>query len=81
MRIAFWRMPIAWLNYFAVSRRAVVLVSNEVGSGIVPDNEMGRLYRDLLGGMNQRIAAVADEVILMVARLPMFIKQPVEARA
>ncbi|MGB8887981.1 MAG: bifunctional adenosylcobinamide kinase/adenosylcobinamide-phosphate guanylyltransferase [Candidatus Korobacteraceae bacterium] len=60
---------------------SVVLVSNEVGSGIVPDNEMGRLYRDLLGGMNQRIAAVADEVILMVAGCPMFLKQPVEARA
>jgi adenosylcobinamide kinase/adenosylcobinamide-phosphate guanylyltransferase len=59
----------------------VILVSNEVGSGIVPDNEMSRTYRDLLGGMNQRIAAVADEVILMVAGLPMFLKQPVEARA
>jgi adenosylcobinamide kinase/adenosylcobinamide-phosphate guanylyltransferase len=59
----------------------VILVSNEVGSGIVPDNEMGRTYRDLLGGMNQRIAAAADEVILMVAGLPMFVKQPVEARA
>ncbi len=59
----------------------VILVSNEVGSGIVPDNEMSRTYRDLLGGMNQRIAAAADEVILMVAGLPMFVKQPVEARA
>jgi adenosylcobinamide kinase/adenosylcobinamide-phosphate guanylyltransferase len=58
----------------------VILVSNEVGSGIVPDNEMSRTYRDLLGGMNQRIAAAADEVILMVAGLPMFVKQP-EARA
>ena len=74
-------MPIAWLNYFESVSGAVVLVSNEVGSGIVPDNEMGRFYRDLLGGINQRIAAVADEVILMVAGLPMFIKQPMEARA
>ena len=63
---------------------AVILVSNEVGSGIVPDNEMGRLYRDLLGGMNQRISAAADEVILMVAGCPLVIKQParpMEARA
>ena len=59
----------------------MILVSNEVGSGIVPDNEMGRTYRDLLGGMNQRIAAAADEVILMVAGCPLFIKQPMEARA
>jgi adenosylcobinamide kinase / adenosylcobinamide-phosphate guanylyltransferase len=60
---------------------SVVLVSNEVGSGIVPDNEMARTYRDLLGGMNQRIAAAADEVILMVAGCPLVIKQPAEARA
>lgn len=54
----------------------VILVSNEVGSGIVPDNEMARDYRDLLGGINQRIAAVADEVVLMVAGCPLVIKQP-----
>jgi adenosylcobinamide kinase/adenosylcobinamide-phosphate guanylyltransferase len=62
----------------------VVLVSNEVGGGIVPENEVARLYRDLLGGVNQRIAAAADEVILMVAGCPLVIKQPkqpVEARA
>ncbi len=53
----------------------VILVSNEVGSGIVPDNEMARNYRDLLGGINQRIAAAADEVILMVAGCPLVIKQ------
>jgi adenosylcobinamide kinase/adenosylcobinamide-phosphate guanylyltransferase len=60
---------------------SVVLVSNEVGSGIVPANEMARSYRDLLGGINQRIAAVADEVVLMVAGCPLFIKQCTEARA
>jgi adenosylcobinamide kinase/adenosylcobinamide-phosphate guanylyltransferase len=54
----------------------VILVSNEVGSGIVPDNELARNYRDLLGGINQRIAAAADEVILMVAGCPLVIKQP-----
>jgi len=61
---------------------SVILVSNEVGGGIVPENEMGRLYRDLLGGVNQRIAAAADEVILMVAGCPLMIKQaaqPTEA--
>jgi adenosylcobinamide kinase/adenosylcobinamide-phosphate guanylyltransferase len=54
---------------------SVILVSNEVGSGIVPDNELARNYRDLLGGINQRIAAAADEVILMVAGCPLVIKQ------
>ncbi len=52
----------------------VVLVSNEVGSGIVPDNEMGRAYRDVLGGINQRVAAVADEVLLLVAGCPLIVK-------
>jgi adenosylcobinamide kinase/adenosylcobinamide-phosphate guanylyltransferase len=55
---------------------SVILVSNEVGSGIVPDNELARNYRDLLGGINQRIAAAADEVILMIAGCPLVIKQP-----
>ena len=56
---------------------SVVLVSNEVGSGIVPDNELGRSYRDLLGFVNQRVAAVADEVILLVAGCPLFVKHAV----
>ena len=53
----------------------VILVSNEVGSGIVPDNELARQYRDVLGGINQRVAAIADEVVLMVAGCPLLIKQ------
>lgn len=60
---------------------SVILVSNEVGSGIVPDNELGRAYRDLLGAVNQRVAAAADEVILLVAGCPLVIKQPAEALA
>lgn len=45
----------------------VVLVSNEVGSGVVPEHSSGRLYRDLLGALNSRVAAVSDEVRLVVA--------------
>jgi adenosylcobinamide kinase/adenosylcobinamide-phosphate guanylyltransferase len=52
----------------------VVLVANEVGSGIVPDNALARRFRDLQGGLNQRIAAVADRVVLMVAGLPLILK-------
>jgi adenosylcobinamide kinase/adenosylcobinamide-phosphate guanylyltransferase len=52
----------------------VVLVTNEVGSGIVPDYPLGRKFRDLQGVLNQRIAARADRVVLMVAGLPMAVK-------
>ncbi|HKM88647.1 MAG TPA: bifunctional adenosylcobinamide kinase/adenosylcobinamide-phosphate guanylyltransferase [Xanthobacteraceae bacterium] len=52
----------------------IVLVANEVGSGIVPDHPLGRQFRDLQGILNQRIAARADRVILMVAGLPLAVK-------
>jgi adenosylcobinamide kinase / adenosylcobinamide-phosphate guanylyltransferase len=52
----------------------VVLVANEVGSGIVPDHPLGRKFRDLQGTLNQRIAARADRVVLMVAGLPLGVK-------
>ena len=52
----------------------VILVSNEVGSGVVPAYELGRQFRDLVGEINQRVAARADVVIYMVAGLPMFLK-------
>jgi adenosylcobinamide kinase/adenosylcobinamide-phosphate guanylyltransferase len=52
----------------------LVLVSNEVGSGIVPDNALARRFRDAQGRLNQRIAARADRVVLMVAGLPLVVK-------
>lgn len=51
-----------------------IIVTNEIGLGLVPTNRMGRLYRDLLGKANQRLAEVAKEVYLMVAGLPLQIK-------
>jgi len=53
---------------------ALVLVSNEVGSGIVPDNALARRFRDAQGLLNQRVAARADRVVLVVAGLPMIVK-------
>lgn len=51
-----------------------IVVSNEVGLGIVPDNELSRTYRDFLGRANQLLAQYADEVYLMVAGIPVKIK-------
>jgi adenosylcobinamide kinase/adenosylcobinamide-phosphate guanylyltransferase len=57
---------------------SVVLVSNEVGSGVVPAYPLGRRYRDLLGEINQRVARVSDDVVLMVAGLPLALKGHLE---
>lgn len=56
------------------TRASVILVSNEVGSGVVPAYKSGRLYRDLLGELNQQVARVADRVLLVVAGIPIPIK-------
>jgi adenosylcobinamide kinase/adenosylcobinamide-phosphate guanylyltransferase len=57
------------------ARRAMtVLVANETGLGIVPDNALARRFRDAAGVLNQQVAAVADRVLFMVAGLPMVVK-------
>ncbi|HEY4354671.1 MAG TPA: bifunctional adenosylcobinamide kinase/adenosylcobinamide-phosphate guanylyltransferase [Acidobacteriaceae bacterium] len=60
------------------TQSSVVLVSNEVGSGVVPPYPLGRRYRDILGELNQRVAALADNVVLMVAGLPLMLKGKLE---
>ena len=52
----------------------LIVVSNEVGLGLVPSYPLGRLYRDVLGWANQYLATLADRVIFMVAGLPMLVK-------
>jgi len=51
-----------------------IVVSNEVGMGIVPDNQLARDYRDRLGFLNQRAARAADEVYLLCSGIPLKIK-------
>jgi adenosylcobinamide kinase / adenosylcobinamide-phosphate guanylyltransferase len=62
------------VDAIATTRASVFLVSNEVGSGVVPAFKSGRLYRDLLGDMNQQVAGVANHVVLLIAGLPVTIK-------
>jgi adenosylcobinamide kinase/adenosylcobinamide-phosphate guanylyltransferase len=52
----------------------LVLVSNEVGAGIVPENALARTFRDLAGAANQRLAAVCSGVSYVVAGLPITLK-------
>jgi adenosyl cobinamide kinase/adenosyl cobinamide phosphate guanylyltransferase len=58
----------------AERKAPTILVSNEVGLGIVPETPLGRAFRDEAGRLNQRIAAGADRVMFMVAGLPMTLK-------
>ena len=64
-------------NFLALARsrqQTIICVSNEVGLGVVPDTGLGRVFRDLLGRVNQEFAAAADEVYLLVAGLPLQLK-------
>ncbi|MBN7778392.1 bifunctional adenosylcobinamide kinase/adenosylcobinamide-phosphate guanylyltransferase [Nitratireductor aquimarinus] len=62
------------LATLAAREGTTVLVSNEVGFGIVPETPLGRRFRDEAGFLNQKVAAAADSVTLVVAGLPMKVK-------
>jgi adenosylcobinamide kinase/adenosylcobinamide-phosphate guanylyltransferase len=64
----------ALIRFAAQPDVTMVVVSNEVGLGIVPENRLARAYRDLLGRANQRLAAAAAEVYLVVSGIPLEIK-------
>lgn len=59
----------------AAARSQIVLVANEVGLGIVPDNALARRFRDVAGSINQAVAAAADEAVMMFAGLPLWLKK------
>ena len=54
---------------------ALILVSNEVGMGVVPATPLGRHYRDILGRVNQVVGRLADSVIMMIAGLPVDLRR------
>lgn len=64
----------AVLDALAARRGLTVLVGNEVGLGIVPDNALARRFRDEAGWLHQKIAGMADRVVLTVAGLPLVAK-------
>ena len=61
-------------------RSSFTVVSNEVGAGVHPETATGMRFRDLLGGVNQRVAAACDTVVLMVAGVPLTVKTPSATR-
>ena len=63
---------LAWIRE---QKQDWIVISNEVGSGVVPAYQMGRAYRDILGWANQRLAHEADETYWMVAGIPVPIGQ------
>ncbi|HSY80809.1 MAG TPA: bifunctional adenosylcobinamide kinase/adenosylcobinamide-phosphate guanylyltransferase [Gemmatimonadaceae bacterium] len=67
-----WVAPL--LAAYQAHRSNWVVISNEVGLGIVPDNPLARRYRDVLGVVNQLVAEAADRVTLMVAGIAVQIK-------
>ncbi len=62
------------IDTFRQCPNSSILVSNEVGLGIVPADPLGRRFRDLAGTANQRIAEVSETVIFMVSGIPLFLK-------
>jgi adenosyl cobinamide kinase/adenosyl cobinamide phosphate guanylyltransferase len=67
-----WVAPL--LAAYRAGKANWVVISNEVGLGLVPDNALGRRYRDALGVVNQLVAEAADRVTLMVAGIPLSVK-------
>jgi adenosylcobinamide kinase / adenosylcobinamide-phosphate guanylyltransferase len=64
------------IAHLETAQSRIVIVSNEVGLGIVPDNKLARRFRDVQGIANQRVAEVALNVVFIAAGLPLILKGP-----
>ena len=64
------------VNSIKSSKGTIITVTNEVGSGIVPDNSMAREFRELQGKLNQKLATVASLVVTVIAGIPLILKHP-----
>lgn len=71
---SFARRKAALLKAVRNSRRSLIIVSNEIGLGVVPASESGRQFRDLAGWLNQDLAAMTDTVVFITAGLPVVLK-------
>jgi len=69
-----WREITTLLEVAKSSNKTLIIVSNEVGMGLVPSYKLGNYFRDISGRMNQRIAALADEVTFVAVGLPLKLK-------
>lgn len=72
----FDRRTSALLQAWQTSDRVIIAVSNEVGWGVVPAHRSGRIFADLLGELNAQVAAISDQLVLMVAGRPLIIPAP-----
>ncbi len=63
-----------FVEQLAKAKGVIVVVSNEVGMGIVPDNDLARVYRDVAGSLNQEIVRTARKVVMVIAGIPLVLK-------
>lgn len=70
------RMQAALISILETAKGPVILVSNEVGMGIVPETKLGRAFRDAQGRLNQAVAGVVPRVLFVAAGLPLILKAP-----
>ncbi|OWK41266.1 bifunctional adenosylcobinamide kinase/adenosylcobinamide-phosphate guanylyltransferase [Fimbriiglobus ruber] len=68
------------LDFVKANQTLVIVVTNEVGSGVVPATRLGCIYRDLLGRANMKLAAAATDVYLVVAGIPIVVKSDTAQR-